>query len=626
MASDAALEWQPRVSVLMAAHNAARFIGAAIESLLWQTYQDFELVIVDDASTDDTAAIIRGFADPRIRLIAAPHNLGVVAARNLGFASCTGAYLAIHDADDISHPTRLARQVNHLDTHPGDVLVSTEIRQLHPGGELVRTRYHGAVSPLLLEWMLHLGNPIAFSSTMMRTAALRRLPEFLREERRYAEDYDLYARLRAQGGFTRIAMPLIVYRVYPDSTSALNRLRMVEQTGRVLDDIWPSDVFAGHERLGVAATAARHFACSEPAENAEALERLRFALDDLIEHFMAGHPGCTSAERDAVALYASRVWENTVRLSLRAGAVKWPSGRGLWRGGLMRVGFVDFAGSVLRGALPDRLRRFFASDGAEPSAGSIADPAAAATPPVLHVTVVLEQSGAPALARHDADVTQQAQKIFDAYGLRPAYLLDAAAARQPACCTVVRNIQDAGFCLAGAWWQPGTPPDLVPSLLDAVAQGLGAPPAAMPAEVLGGAQTESTRAVLAGLTAIPLTQGVAGAAPPMLDRLTGPGIGQSDSQIAGLSNRADLGQVLSLSPASFASEPQIMLIKTLLARGERQFFLRLHLRQAGPESALALDRLRRVCTYFFEELGGLPGNALALSGAVPTQHLAEPVR
>ena len=610
--------WQPRVSVLMAAYNASAFIAAAIQSILWQTYQDFELIIVDDCSTDDTAEIIRSFHDPRIRLLSPPRNLGVVQARNLGFANATGAYLAIHDADDISHPTRLARQVGHMDSHPGDVLVSADIRQLHPGGEMLRTRYQGSVTPRLLEWMLHLGNPIAFSSTLMRMAALRRLPEFLREDRRYAEDFDVYARLRGQGGFARLPVPLLVYRVYPESTSARYRVRMVEQTGRVLDEIWPSELFAGHERLGIAAMAARHLACGEPADSAEVLERLRAAIDALIEHFLAHHPECSDAERDAVALYASRVWENMVRLSLRAGTVSWPSGRGLRRGGLLRLGFSDFLGSALRGALPKSLRRLLRAEGDE---ATLPDgrllPDAVARPPVLYISVVLEGTAAPqggSENRQSAAFALQAQEIFDIYGLRPAYLLDRAIADQPTTCAALRNVQDAGGCVGGVWWPADAAGRDLPGLRAAVTAALGVPPRAASAEALASLGGQAGAA--AELTGFPLTGGVVVAVTPLLDRLAGPGMGQSDAPLAGMSNRADLTRQVMLLPHELASEPQIILIKNLLAKGERDFFLRLHIRQGSTGTALALDRLRRICTYFFEDLGGLPGSDLARTGGL----------
>jgi glycosyltransferase involved in cell wall biosynthesis len=121
------------VSVVMATYNGERFIGAAIDSILAQTHSNFELIVVDDASTDATSGILAAFTDPRLRVIHSPANNGVARARNRGFDCARGDYIALLDHDDLSHPTRLARQVEYLETHPGIVLVGTLTQQLRDG-------------------------------------------------------------------------------------------------------------------------------------------------------------------------------------------------------------------------------------------------------------------------------------------------------------------------------------------------------------------------------------------------------------------------------------------------------------------------------------------------------------
>ncbi len=91
----------PRVSVLMTTYNGARFLAESIDSVLAQSFTDFELVVVDDASTDATPSILAGYADPRLRVIRNPVNLGVVGARNRGFADLRGVYVATIDHDDL---------------------------------------------------------------------------------------------------------------------------------------------------------------------------------------------------------------------------------------------------------------------------------------------------------------------------------------------------------------------------------------------------------------------------------------------------------------------------------------------------------------------------------------------
>lgn len=121
----------PLVSVLMAAHNAAPVIGTALRAVTGQSWQALELLVIDDASTDDTAAIVTRTAadDPRIRLIRLTHNRGAYGARNAGLTAARGRYITLHDADDWSHPERLAHHVRFLTDNPGHVgCLSTQVR------------------------------------------------------------------------------------------------------------------------------------------------------------------------------------------------------------------------------------------------------------------------------------------------------------------------------------------------------------------------------------------------------------------------------------------------------------------------------------------------------------------
>src|SRR5215510_6043019 len=105
------------VSVLMPAYNAERFIRSSVRSVLSQTFTDFELIVVDDHSTDATPELLRSFSDHRLRVIRMEHNLGVVGAINRAAREARGRYIARMDADDISMPTRLAKQKAFLDAN-----------------------------------------------------------------------------------------------------------------------------------------------------------------------------------------------------------------------------------------------------------------------------------------------------------------------------------------------------------------------------------------------------------------------------------------------------------------------------------------------------------------------------
>ena len=112
----------PPVSVVIPAYNRAPTIGAAIDSVLRQTFTDFELVVVDDGSTDGTLTAARAIADPRLRVIAAPQNMGAAGARNLGVAEARGTWIAFQDSDDEWLPEKLAKQMARLATPPPPAL------------------------------------------------------------------------------------------------------------------------------------------------------------------------------------------------------------------------------------------------------------------------------------------------------------------------------------------------------------------------------------------------------------------------------------------------------------------------------------------------------------------------
>ena len=108
----------PVVSVIMPVYNAAKYLQKAIDSILHQTLSDFELIIINDCSTDNSDAIINSYNDPRIKYIRQPQNNGVVAAMNTGLAAVQSNYVAVMHADDISFTNRLEKEFSYLEKHP----------------------------------------------------------------------------------------------------------------------------------------------------------------------------------------------------------------------------------------------------------------------------------------------------------------------------------------------------------------------------------------------------------------------------------------------------------------------------------------------------------------------------
>jgi glycosyltransferase involved in cell wall biosynthesis len=123
----------PVISVLMPAYNTERFILRNLQSLLAQTFEDFELLVVDDGSTDRTMELVTALPDRRIRYFRNQQNLGIVGSLNRGFALARGTFIARIDADDLCHPTRFERQLKLLTAEPEVVLCATEMSVLRQG-------------------------------------------------------------------------------------------------------------------------------------------------------------------------------------------------------------------------------------------------------------------------------------------------------------------------------------------------------------------------------------------------------------------------------------------------------------------------------------------------------------
>jgi glycosyltransferase involved in cell wall biosynthesis len=214
----------PRVSVVMPNHNGGLWLAEAVGSLLGQTFADFELLIVDDGSTDDSPELLAGFArdDPRVRVIAQPRQ-GLAAALNRGLEEAAAPLLARLDSDDIARPLRLERQVAFMDAHPEVGLVGSWALQIDVNGR-PRGRRAPQTEPAALARDLERTNPFVHSSVMARTAPLRCLGGY-RAALEAAEDYDLWLRLAETTEVANLPEYLVSYRMHDAGVSRRQSLR-----------------------------------------------------------------------------------------------------------------------------------------------------------------------------------------------------------------------------------------------------------------------------------------------------------------------------------------------------------------------------------------------------------------
>lgn len=215
----------------MSAFNEERFVRASVESILAQTFADFEFVVVDDGSTDSTSDILRSYDDPRLRLLTQP-NAGYVAAWRRAIASSSSAWLARMDADDVSHPRRLEQQMEFLAAHPEVDVLGTAAICIDEHGDVMR--YDDLVThDRLIRAELRRGNPLYHGSVVMRRDTYDASGGY-RSEAVPVEDYELWVRmaLDPEVRFANLTDRLYEYRVHGRSITAQRigeqRLRAAE--------------------------------------------------------------------------------------------------------------------------------------------------------------------------------------------------------------------------------------------------------------------------------------------------------------------------------------------------------------------------------------------------------------
>ena len=185
----------PEITVLMSACNAERFLKNAVHSILAQSYSNFEFIIIDDGSSDNTWNMLTGLKDSRIKLVRNRENKGLTRSLNEGLKLARGTYIARMDADDISLPRRLEQQKIFLDKHPATAMVGCWIEVIDENGQKTK-RFNFPIVPYLLRWRLLFTNIFAHSAVMFRKDAALDIGGYS-EKMRYAQDYDLWSRTRS---------------------------------------------------------------------------------------------------------------------------------------------------------------------------------------------------------------------------------------------------------------------------------------------------------------------------------------------------------------------------------------------------------------------------------------------
>lgn len=300
----------PRVSVIMPVFNGTAYLAAAINSVLAQTLPDWELIVIDDGSSDGSSSIAQAYSDPRVRVLRNPHNLGLPLTRNRGLDEARGSYVAFLDSDDIALPQRLQNQVDFLEANPGIVAVGSAVQPIDAQGMLTAVEWHCPGDAAYCKARLLFGAYFATSSITGHAQVLR--------ENRFdpsislAEDYDLYTRLCEKHVLVNLQQTLIQYRLHKANVTKTRRKELRE----ALEVINMRQLNA----LGIQPTARellihRHIEWLDIAPDADLLAEVAAWLLRILRH----NQRCTLYDSAALSQAASERWHAVCESALRSG-------------------------------------------------------------------------------------------------------------------------------------------------------------------------------------------------------------------------------------------------------------------------------------------------------------------
>lgn len=221
----------PLLSVILPAYNAEAFLEQAVQSVLQQSFNNFELIIIDDGSSDRTPGILGKIGDRRLRVIRHERNVGLISGLNEGLDASTGKYIARMDADDVCEPSRFLRQIECLEACPEVGVLGTAVRIIDEQGRPSAT-FVMPLSSTDVEWSMPMLCPIAHPSVMMRADLVKREGGYSAAAV-HAEDYELWHRLSRQMRVANLREPLLRLRKHSASVTSTLRQKHLDAAAAV---------------------------------------------------------------------------------------------------------------------------------------------------------------------------------------------------------------------------------------------------------------------------------------------------------------------------------------------------------------------------------------------------------
>lgn len=222
----------PKVSVLMPVFNAEKYLSEAIQSILSQSFRDFEFIVIDDGSTDSSASIIKSFHDDRIVYVKNEQNLGIVKSLNKGISLAKGEFVARMDADDISHPLRFEKQIEFFEQNPLVAMCGGFYKIIDNEGKIIGEETF-ETDPDLLKCELMFYCPFAHPSLMIKKNVLNELNGY--KELTPVEDYELWLRINAKYKSVNIPEYLLFYRWHGSNISITKKNVQIKYLGNAID-------------------------------------------------------------------------------------------------------------------------------------------------------------------------------------------------------------------------------------------------------------------------------------------------------------------------------------------------------------------------------------------------------
>ena len=273
---------EPAISVLMAVYNSAQYLPAALDSILGQTFPQFELVVVDDTSTDDTPAILSAYArrDNRFVLLRNARNLKLAGSLNRGLQHCRAPLIARADSDDVCHPARLEKQIEFLGRHPEIGVISCSYNLIAGDGQLIGLHSLPPESAMI-KFKLLWESSLAHAAAVYRAREVRAVGGY-DERLATAQDYDLWSRLAERTDFANLAEPLLEVRTHALRTTTLHASETVKAANRVSARMISR--YLSRTVDDRSATALRTLLCAYARIATEDADRALSLLDEVLKH------------------------------------------------------------------------------------------------------------------------------------------------------------------------------------------------------------------------------------------------------------------------------------------------------------------------------------------------------